>query len=122
MANIASFFILMVFLYGRSLRFSNNILHRKLMLLAFACDLILVAGLVIGRQALAKVAADMPLALQVHVPIAIATVVLYFPTVLAGFQVAAGKPARRRLYWLDKFLTTLRVLTFVTSVWVQFSA
>jgi len=120
-ANIASFLILMLYLYGRSLRFSNNLLHRKLMLVAFAADLVLVAALVLGRQALTKINPDMPFALQVHVPIAVITVILYFGAVISGFQLAAGKPVRRRLYWYDKFLTSFRILTFVTSVWVQFA-
>lgn len=120
MANIASFIILVVFLYGRSLRFKNNLLHRKLMLTAFGADLLLVFSLVIGRQALSKIGGGMPLPLEVHVPIAVTTVVLYFPTVWAGYQLSRGKSTRTRLYWLDKALTTGRILTFVTSLWVQF--
>src|SRR5262245_39917939 len=107
MANLASFCILVLFLYGRSLRFKNNLLHRKLMLTAFAADLTLVAALVLMRNALGRVAAGgMPLPLQIHVPIAITTIVLYFFTVYAGFQLSKGKPTRRRLYWLDKALTS----------------
>lgn len=121
MANIASFFILVLYLYGRSKWRSNNLLHRKLMLTAFAADLVLVAALVIGRQALAKVEMAMPLALQVHVPVAVLTVILYFPTVIAGIQLAQGKPVRARLARLDKVLTTARILTFMTSVWVQYA-
>ena len=121
MANIASFFILLLFLYGRSLWRTNNLLHRKLMLTAFAMDVTLVAALVIGRQALSKVGTHMSFPLMVHVPIAILTISLYVFTVIAGIQLSMGHPTRRRLYWLDKALTTSRILTFVTSLWVQFS-
>ena len=120
MANIASFVILLVYLYGRSLRFSNNPLHQKLMYFAFGADLVLVTALVVGRQALSKLGMGMSLQLQIHVPIAVTTIVLYFFTVWAGYQLSRGLPTRRRLYWLDKVLTTFRILTFVTSVWVQF--
>lgn len=122
MANLISLLILLLFLYGRSLCFSNNLLHRRLMLLAFACDVILVASLVMFRNALSKVGGGMPLPLLVHVPIAVLTIVLYTFTVIAGIQLAAGAPhARRRLWWLDKFLVTFRILTLVTSLWVQLS-
>lgn len=120
MANIASFIILVLYLYGRSLRFKNNQLHQKLMLIAFGADLILVVALVFGRQALSKLGVGMSLQLQIHVPIAVTTIVLYFFTVWAGYQLSRGKPTRTRLYWLDKVLTTSRILTFVTSMWVQF--
>lgn len=120
MANVVSFCILVLYLYGRSLWSKNNALHRKLMLAAFGADLVLVAALVVGREALNKVTPEMPLSLKVHVPIAVATVVLYVPTVWTGIQLARGRAVRRKLVRLDRLLTTARILTFVTSLWVQF--
>lgn len=121
-ANLASFLILLVFLYGRSLRFTNLIWHIRFMLAAFVSDLLLIAALVFGRSALSKVGGEMTLALQIHVPIAIATVVLYFFTVWAGYQLWRGRPARNRLRALDKALVTFRILTLITSLWVQYAA
>jgi uncharacterized membrane protein YozB (DUF420 family) len=118
-ANLASFLILVLFLYGRSLWRKNNLLHRKIMLTAFACDVVLVAALVVGRDALSKVGPGMSLPLSIHVPIAVTTIILYVFTVIAGIQLSKGKPTRQRLRRLDKALTTARILTFVTSVWVQ---
>lgn len=89
------------------------------MLTAFAADVTLVGALVVGRNALAKVGVGMSLPLMIHVPIAVLTIFLYCFTVIAGIQLSKGEPTRTRLYWLDKALTTSRILTFVTSVWVQ---
>lgn len=90
------------------------------MVTAFVADFALVLALVFGRQALSKVHMDMSLPLKIHVPIAVGTIVLYVFTLWAGYQLSRGKPTRNRLYWLDKVLTTSRILTFVTSLWVQF--
>lgn len=121
MANIASFIILLVFLYGRSLAKKNLTLHIRLMCTAFAADLTLILALVFGRHALGKVDGDMPLELMIHVPIAVATVIAYGFTMFAGFQLYNGNSkARGRLIVWDKLLTTLRILTLLTSLWVQF--
>lgn len=90
---------------------------------AFIADLILILALVFGRQALNKVSGDMSVELMIHVPIAITTVVAYVFTMQAGYRLYRGhEPARARLVLWDKILTTLRVLTLVTSLWVQFGA
>ncbi len=89
------------------------------MLTAFGADLILIVCLVVGREALSKIHPGMSLPLMVHVPTAVTTTLLYFPTVWAGYQLSRGKPTRTRLYWLDKALTIGRILTFITSCWVQ---
>jgi len=90
------------------------------MLLAMVADLALVLGLVIGRDALMKVELEMPWTLMIHVPIAVLTVVFYFITAWAGYQLYLGKDTRLRLRRLDKILVPLRVLTLVTSLMVQF--
>lgn len=123
MANLISFFILIVFLYGRSLRFTNLRWHITLMLAAFICDLGLIAALVFGRNALGTVAGgEMSVALWVHVPTAVVTVVLYFGAVWTGFALWRGRDVRARLRWLDRCLLVFRVLTLVTSIWVQISS
>lgn len=120
MANVASFLILLLFLYGRSLRFTNLRWHIRLMLIAFAADMVLIAGLVFGRQALGKVSMEMSFALKIHVPIAIFTVVLYFAAIWCGYKLYHGLPVRTWLRRVDKWLLFFRVMTLVTSVWVQF--
>ena len=120
MANLISFLILIAFFWGRSLWSTNLKLHIRVMCMVMLADLTLILGLVFFRRALEKVTPDMPLLLMIHVPIAVATVVLYGLTAWAGYQVYMGKPARRRLYYLDKALVTARVLTLLTSLAVQF--
>lgn len=119
-ANILSFIILVFFFWGRSLRFKNLRLHIQVMTLVIVADLLLVLGLVIHRRALEKVAMDMPWTLKIHVPIAVITVLLYFPTAWAGYQLYKGKNTRRMLRYLDRVLVPARVLTLLTSLMVAF--
>jgi hypothetical protein len=118
--NLLSFIILCVLLWGRSLRFKNLRWHIRLVLLAMAADLSLVAVLVILREAVAKVGVDMPWTLKLHIPVAILTVVLYFFTAWAGYQLYRGRNTRKRLRYLDRVLIPARILTLVTSLMVQF--
>lgn len=120
MANLLSFVILIFFFWGRSLCFKNLRLHILVMLCVMAADLALVAALVIMRDALGKVGVSMPWTLQIHVPIAVSTVVLYFFTAWTGYQLYCGRPVRSRMRILDKILVTFRILTLVTSLMVQF--
>ncbi|MGE4130922.1 MAG: hypothetical protein AB7F86_04755 [Bdellovibrionales bacterium] len=122
MANLASFLILLLFLFGRSLYRKNLTWHIRLMLTAFVADVILILALVFGRQALSKVGPDMSTLLMVHVSIAISTVVLYVLTIRAGYRLYKGdKAARARLKILDKILVTARVFTLVTSLILEYA-
>lgn len=119
MAILASFLILCLLLYGRSLRFTNLPMHIRLMLITMVADFVLVIGLVIFRNALDKVEMGMHWTLMVHVPIAISTLGLYALTAQAGYSLFKGdKSARARLKILDKILIVFRVLTLVTSIMV----
>jgi hypothetical protein len=120
MANLLSFIFLLCFLWGRTLARKNLRLHITVMLTVMCADLCLVGSLVIMRDALNKVSTDMPWTLQVHVPIAITTVILYFATAWTGYMLYRGRPVRAHLQWFDRSLTTARILTFVTSLMVQF--
>lgn len=121
MANLISSVILIFFFWGRSLRFKNLRLHMQVMSAVIICDLILVAALVLKRDALGQVAhGGMPLILKIHVPIAIFTVVLYLVTAWTGIQLYRGKPLHARMRALDRVLVPARVLTLVTSLLVQF--
>lgn len=121
-ANLISFVILFVFLYGRSLRFKNLRWHIRLMLLSFVADLGLVLVLVIHRKALGKVNMGMPWTLKLHVPIAVFTILLYFLAVWTGYRLYRGAPVRHRLRIIDRFLVPARVLTLVTSLIVYIFA
>jgi uncharacterized membrane protein YhhN len=112
---------LAIFFYGRSLRFTNLRRHIQVMTFVTVADILLVLGLVIFRDALTKVRMDMPWTLQVHVPIAVFTVILYVLTWLAGYRLWKGEAAaRERLRALDRVLVPARILTLVTSLMVQF--
>ncbi len=120
MANLISFIILLFFLWGRSLRFTHLKMHIFIMLAVILADLILVLGLVEKRDALGKIGLAMPWTLMIHVPIAVFTVLLYFPTAWTGYQLYRGKPVRARMRQLDRILLPARVLTLITSLMVQF--
>lgn len=120
MANLTSLLILLLFFWGRSLRFRNLRWHIRAMLTAMAADILLVLALVFHRDALGQLDTGMHWTLRLHVPIAVLTVALYFPTAYAGYQLYRGhEPARPRLRRLDRWLVTFRVLNLVTSVMVQ---
>jgi hypothetical protein len=120
MANLISFIILIFFFWGRSLRFKNLRLHMIIMTAVIAADLGLVGALVIRRHALAKISLGMPWTLKVHVPIAVFTVVLLIMTGWTGLQLSRGKPLHARMRALDRIVVPALVLTFLTSLMVQF--
>lgn len=118
-ANIISFIVLLLFFWGRSLRFTNLNLHIGLMLFCLVADFGLVLALVMMKSALSQVEWSMHWTLQIHIPVAVTTVALYIPTAWSGYQLWRGKESYRpRLRELDKFLVIFRVLTLVTSVMV----
>ncbi len=120
MANLLSFFILMIFLWGRTLHKKNLRLHIFVMLSVIIVDLMLVLFLVEKRDALKHVNSQMPWTLEIHVPIAISTVLLYFAAAWTGWRLYKGHPVRARLRRLDRILVVARTLTLVTSLMVQF--
>jgi hypothetical protein len=121
MANLLSFIIFCVLLYGRSLRFKNLKRHIQIVQLAMAADILLVAGLVVFRKALGKVSMGMPWTLQIHIPIALTTILLYGLITRAGYRLRRGdERARPILRDLDKLVLVFRSLTLVTSLMVQF--
>lgn len=120
MSNLISFVILILLLWGRTLPYKNLKRHILIMSGVILADLALVLSLVINRDALGKVGMEMPWTLKVHVPIAIFTVLLYFPTAWTGYQLLRGQPLHGRMRALDRVLVVSRTLTLVTSVIVQF--
>ncbi len=122
MANAISFLILILFLWGRTLHKSNLRLHILIMSGVILADLLLVLSLVLNRDALSKVDLQMPWTLQIHVPIAVFTVLLYLPTAYTGVQLLRGKQVHARMRKLDQVLVVSRIMTLVTSLMVQFIA
>ena len=120
MSNLLSFCILLIFLWGRTLHAKNLRLHITIMLSVIVADLALVIFLVEQHDALGKIKPEMPWTLEIHVPIAIFTVLLYFVTAWTGWRLYRGYLVRNRLRQLDRILVVARTLTLVTSLMVQF--
>lgn len=119
-ANIVSTVILMMLVYGRSLRHKNRGAHVKWMLSAISLDLVLVALLVCFRKALSKVHSTMHWSLMVHVPLAIFSVLCYFFAIYFGYQLLKGRREfLRPMRIIDRLVMPARILTLLTSILVQ---
>lgn len=120
MANLINFFLLIVFFWGRSLRFKDLNRHVRVMILAMSGDFLLVLGLVVFRRALGEISPSMHWTLMIHVPIAVSTLIAYVITAYFGFKYRQGRDEARWRHMISaKTLVILRVLTFVTAVMVQ---
>ncbi len=118
--NAISFIFLVVFLYARTLPKKNLALHKKLMFAVITADVGLVVFLTFTRNALGQLNPDMSLLLSIHVPIAVSTVLCYPFAIYYGLKVSSGnKKYLKNLRVLDKIVTPLRVLTFVSSLMLQ---
>ncbi len=95
-------------------------LHVKIMSLAMIWDVALILQIELSRSAILKAskAMDNGLALNIHVSIAISTVVFYCFMLYTGRAVLSGKNAFRKRHRALGYTTfLLRILTFVTSFW-----
>lgn len=95
-------------------------LHVKIMSLAMIWDVILILQIELSRSAILKASNAMTnaLALNVHVTIAVSTVILYGFMVYTGRKLLNGerqfRPKHKVLGWTT---FTMRILTFITSFW-----
>lgn len=95
-------------------------LHVKIMSLAMIWDVILILQIELSRSAILKAsnAATNAMILNIHVSIAVTTVILYGFMVHSGRKVLAGdhtvRVRHKRLGYLTLFM---RTLTFITSFW-----
>lgn len=115
--NIISGIILLVLLWGRSIALKNRDLHIKVMFGVIITDILLVVYLVVAHRALGKVGADMHYMLFIHIPFALASVLLYLLMIPCGLKLKNGQEEYRpkmRLY--DRILVFTRTATFITSV------
>ena len=111
--------IVLLMLAGISVR-RNRKQHIKIMSTAMIWDIILILQIELSRSAILKASKAMtnPLILNIHISIAVSTVVLYGFMVYTGRKLLSGdndiRPRHKVLGW-----TTLgmRILTFITSFW-----
>ena len=111
--------IVLLMLAGISVR-RNRKQHIKIMSGAMIWDIILILQIELSRSAILKASKAMtnPLMLNIHISIAVSTVVLYGFMVYTGRKLLNGendiRPRHKALGW-----TTLgmRILTFITSFW-----
>ncbi len=114
---IQSFLIVATLLFGvYHRRFKSK--HMKIMKFAMAWDLLLVLQIELNRGAINKAAQALtnPLLLNIHVGLAVSTVLLYIPVFILGMKLSNGQESVRKPH---KFLAltalTLRILTLITS-------
>lgn len=95
-------------------------LHVKIMSTAMIWDIILILQIELSRSAILKASKAMSnaMALNIHVSIAVATVLLYGLMVYTGRAMLYGKNEFRKKHRILGYTTFLmRILTFVTSFW-----
>lgn len=98
----------------------NRKLHVRVMSLAMIWDVLLILQIELSRSAILKAskAVDNAMMLNIHVSIAVSTVILYGFMVYSGRALLAGKTEFRHKHRILGYSTFLmRILTFVTSFW-----
>ena len=114
-----SFLILALMFYGVSVH-RQRAKHVRVMSVAIAWDVILILQVELSRQAILKAsnALTNTMALNIHVALAVSTVIMYGAMIYSGRRVLRGlnhwRIQHKRMGWLT---VTLRVLTFITSFW-----
>jgi hypothetical protein len=95
-------------------------LHVKIMSTAMIWDVLLILQIELSRSAILKAskALSNPMILNIHVSIAISTVVLYGFMIYTGRKLLAGNNQYRKQHKLLGYSTfSMRILTFITSFW-----
>ena len=111
--------ILLLMIVGATLHRRRS-LHVKIMSAAMIWDVILILQIELSRSAIIKAsnAGTNPMLLNIHVSIAVTSVILYGFMVHSGRKVLAGDrsilPRHKRLGYLTLIM---RTLTFITSFW-----
>lgn len=114
---IQSFLILSLILIGVYFR-KHRKTHIKFMLTAIIWDILLILQIELNRNAIAKAskAVSNTMILNIHVSLAVLTVLFYFAMLYTGKKFIGGdssiRPLHRKLGWTT---VTLRILTFATS-------
>ena len=116
---VQSFMIASLLIFG-ALQAKKRKLHVKIMSIAILWDIILILQIEFTRSAIEKAskAISNPLMLNVHVGIALTTVILYFIMIYTGRKVLKGDNALIPKHRVLGFTTLfLRIATFITSFW-----
>lgn len=95
-------------------------LHVKIMSVAMIWDVLLILQIELSRSAILKAskAVTNSMILNIHVSIAVSTVILYAFMVYTGRALLSGNNEIRRKHKLLGYTTFfMRILTFVTSFW-----
>lgn len=102
------------------LKHRQRILHKKIMISAILWDIILILQIELSRGAILKAseALENPFLLNLHVSLAIFTVIFYVVMLVTGFKLISGaQELLTRHRWIGRLTFLLRVLTFITSFW-----
>ncbi len=116
---IQSFLILSLMTVGVYLRRKRSV-HIKVMGTTIVWDILLVLQIELNRGAIIKAskAVTNAMMLNIHVSIAVLTVLFYFAMIYTGRRFLNGdnsvRPLHKKLGWTT---WTLRILTFATSFW-----
>lgn len=111
--------ILLLMFLGIAFR-RQRLRHVRIMSAAMIWDVLLILQIELSRSAIIKASGALsnPKALNIHVGIAVTTVVLYGFMVFTGRKMLNGQTQIRPKHRLLGYTTLfMRVLTFVTSFW-----
>ena len=114
---LQSFCILMIMIVGIYYR-KVRTLHFKIMSAAMIWDVLLILQIELSRSAIMKAsnAVNNRLALNIHVSIAVTTVLLYGMMIYTGRKLLKGQEVKKKKHRVLGYTTFLmRVLTFATS-------
>jgi hypothetical protein len=112
-----SFLIVSLMIYGIT-QHRYRLKHVKIMSIAMIWDVLLILQIELSRSAILKAtqAVTNPMLLNIHVSIAVSTVILYGFMIWTGRKVLSGdKIILKRHKLLGKITMAMRVLTLVTS-------
>lgn len=116
---IQSFLVMSLLYVGVYLRKKRSV-HIRIQSTAIVWDILLILQIEMARGAILKASKAMTNAmlLNIHVAIAVSTVLLYFTMIYTGRQFLKGNnPIRFKHKVLGWTTLTMRTLTFITSFW-----
>lgn len=116
---IQSFLIVCVLTFG-ILKRKNRSLHIKTMLTGIIWDVILILQIELTRGAIKKAskAVSNPMILNIHVALALTTVLLFFFLIFSGTKLKNGNESIRGKHKLAGMTAyILRIAVFATSFW-----
>jgi uncharacterized membrane protein YozB (DUF420 family) len=113
-----SVLIVLLMVIGIAKRKNRNI-HWRIMSAAMIWDLILILQIELSRGAVLKASQALknPMLLNIHVSIAVSTVILYIFMIKSGRQVLLKNQNLNHHRKLGRITFVLRVLTLITSFW-----